>query len=1078
VEEFWRNAKDLLLVDSNKFRQKVNSFNHRLITKDARRRLEHYAQHKGFQPEAVALAAPACYTLCMWLHAMLRLDSTVITTVDPLTRQLDYAKQWLMEKKALLAEHIKSTVAVGQSLNMLEYRKELLQQSVDSAKTQLENSECTLTHLNEMHANVKLHENKWNNKVDFLYEILNNAMGDSMLTAGLVAYGGLLGWSPRGELMRRWKAEMCRQQMAHTPYFRLTRFCLPRAAAPFHAATGLPPGEHALENAMLVMQSWRWPLLFDPQGLGRKWLLNLVARKCPAPTGSPEVCVTLPELVNMDMEEASVGWKRAGIAYDREVLLKDCVEQGKLLLIQLSTDRLDRSLLAPLLKLRRMDKDKEGAEVSEMVDCKEGAVKMHKDFRLVLLLPQVSMEEACAAMAHLGNAVNPIDFVLTPESLVAQLLTRVQAVKAPEAEIAYQAALVTMQLVKNLGRAAEAEVLKQCAGVRKGLLDDENFIGQLFVCRDQIIALKQQAEEQRIEEVRREAERLTLRQLVASSALIWFSLCDMVRVHPIYHYSLQAFLSLFQRCLENDEEAALEDDAVASILSNKTGAAAMKFAFGATVVAVKKPKVAPITEIEEAGVVVGHVVEGDFQAVKETEEGETSGVGTGPSELTDNTVSVYTLEERMFGCFFERLGRCLLARHRVIFGVTIVVRSLQAKGQVTQAEWQTFLRSPAVARTISVESLAPAWRPRVWDSDAKSTGSLSAYDGLSINPEEEHRAARLSTLVEEEEEEEHRAAGGSERVEITPTTSINSSGTMVILNTAFASGSKGWAFLKSVVRRNAIVKMFDATCPGWISVGAWAELESVGRVVDGMRALLGGKAHDGGLMGGLEDESAWREWINHLDPFSCPLPGGWDAAAPPLTLRRLLLLRCLHPPGVVLGMKRFIACHLGEQYTSKAEPFDMVKAEAAAMPWTPLLCLHEPGTSPVHHISLLAERMDVGMLQVLSSGPKLSTPKCLKAVRAAASKGQWVLLENCHLAVPGTMPAIMNLVAALRNEGVLNCTSGSTFKLWLATALVPHTHPMPAELLNDTLRSVLVAFGVKGCRDVAFRDKGCRVVGL
>jgi hypothetical protein len=58
-------------------------------------------------------------------------------------------------------------------------------------------------------------------QVTSLQQRLSTLLGDSILAAALVAFGGMLSWPQKLAAVKRWTASMCKHKLPHTPEFSL-----------------------------------------------------------------------------------------------------------------------------------------------------------------------------------------------------------------------------------------------------------------------------------------------------------------------------------------------------------------------------------------------------------------------------------------------------------------------------------------------------------------------------------------------------------------------------------------------------------------------------------------------------------------------------------------------------------------------------------------------------------------------------------------------------------------------------------------------------------------------------------------
>lgn len=126
--------------------------------------------------------------------------------------------------------------------------------------------------------------------------------------------------------------------------------------------------------------------------------------------------------------------------------------------------------------------------------------------------------------------------------------------------------------------------------------------------------------------------------------------------------------------------------------------------------------------------------------------------------------------------------------------------------------------------------------------------------------------------------------------------------------------------------------------------------------------------------------------------------------------------------------------------------FDLQACFALSEAEVPLIFVL-PGNDPLAPVRRLAheKRKWEGMKKIsLGQG---TGPAARRAIEEGKQKGNWVLLENCHLA-PSWMPVLERLVEAL-GSGESNCHP--SFRLWLTTYSSPH---FPALVLQNGVKIV------------------------
>ena len=238
-------------------------------------------------------------------------------------------------------------------------------------------------------------------------------------------------------------------------------------------------------------------------------------------------------------------------------------------------------------------------------------------------------------------------------------------------------------------------------------------------------------------------------------------------------------------------------------------------------------------------------------------------------------------------------------------------------------------------------------------------------------------------------------------------------------------------FLVGVVPDKAIVDNFplpDKVRNANITEKAWGNVVMMEHDLDvvfaGVRDHVTANADD------------WAAFLVSDSPHSEPLPGEWDTKLS--KFQRLLLVRLLREEKVSFAVKVYVADTIGDYYT-ESPPFDLEGAYADSTAVSPLIFILSPGADPTDYLLSLAESKGKSGsgLRIISLGQGQG-PIAEKAISQAQQGGDWVCLQNCHLAV-SWLSKLEQLVETMQNEpeGV-----NSDFRLWL-TSMPSRNFPVP-----------------------------------
>jgi dynein heavy chain len=232
-------------------------------------------------------------------------------------------------------------------------------------------------------------------------------------------------------------------------------------------------------------------------------------------------------------------------------------------------------------------------------------------------------------------------------------------------------------------------------------------------------------------------------------------------------------------------------------------------------------------------------------------------------------------------------------------------------------------------------------------------------------------------------------------------------------------------------------------CPELLSSSAWPLVADL----DAAHPAFGGIARSFAA-----DPAAWQAFIDARDPVTeeafAALPGRFGrkesaaaaaaAAAAPTdgppkgltTWQRIMLLRALREEKLVFALRALIVEELGSEYL-EFPPFDLDGAYKDSGPVTPVIFVLSPGADPT--AALLAFAKTKGMdkrLHMVSLGQGQG-PRAEALMKQASRDGDWVCLQNCHLAA-SWMPAFERLQDAALEAGASDVSAD--YRLWLTSA--------------------------------------------
>jgi dynein heavy chain len=183
----------------------------------------------------------------------------------------------------------------------------------------------------------------------------------------------------------------------------------------------------------------------------------------------------------------------------------------------------------------------------------------------------------------------------------------------------------------------------------------------------------------------------------------------------------------------------------------------------------------------------------------------------------------------------------------------------------------------------------------------------------------------------------------------------------------------------------------------------------------------------------LDNGKQWEDYFNDNYMVSSQMPCGLQKSLTPF--QRLLVIRTLRENFTIFGMREVVREGLGETFTA-SPPADITGAFSSSMAGTPIILVLSAGADPTAALLKLAkDRGYDERLHILSLGQGQG-PKAEKLLTLGRETGDWVCLQNCHLAA-SWMPALERLQELQKIDQI-----DPDYRLWL-TSMPSKTFPTP-----------------------------------
>jgi dynein heavy chain len=513
ILDYWIPSKKLL-GDMN-FLKDLIAFDKDNLNQAAIMKIKKEYLTDEFNPSKVAKASSAAEGLCKWVLAMVKYDE-IKKVVAPKEEKLSLAEQELAVLNKALAEK------QGQ-LRMVEERLENLNQNLQDTTDKKNNLErevdlCgkKLVRAQKLIGGLGGEKTRWTQAASDLQAIYDNLLGDVLISSGVIGYLGPFIATFRDECVKDWIKYSKSKKIAcsDADKYSLSNTLGEPIKIQQWNINGLPKDSFSIDNAVIVFNSKRWPLMIDPQSQANNWIKN----------SEKDNKLSIIKLTDTDMMRK----------------LENAIQFGTPLLLENVGEELDPSLEPILLR----SVFKQGGV--EMIKLGDNIIEYSKDFRFYITTKLRNPHY----LPEVATKVNLLNFMITLEGLEDQLLGIVVAKERQELEEERQALIVTSAQNQKALKDVEDKILFTLSS-DGNILEDETAIQTLDnakVIADDINK-KQKIGLETAKKI--ESSRLEYKPIAQHSSTLFFCLTDLPNIDPMYQYSLQWFINLYKNSIQD-----------------------------------------------------------------------------------------------------------------------------------------------------------------------------------------------------------------------------------------------------------------------------------------------------------------------------------------------------------------------------------------------------------------------------------------------------------------------------------------------------------------------------------------------
>ncbi|XP_069582586.1 dynein axonemal heavy chain 14 [Ranitomeya imitator] len=506
----WPTAK-LLLRDQGFLKNLVN-LDKDSIPEKVFSNLKKYSSIPDFTPQTVGAVSTACRSLCQWVlalehyHEVQKMVIPKQERVQEAQEALNLANERLKQKQASLALVEEHQRRLEKQYNDSVAEKDHLAFRKQLTTKRLARASVLIAALDEEKV-------RWKESVESLELRLKGIIGDVLVSAAFIVYCGVFTSEYRAQLMGQW-LEFCKtyEILVSEDYSFIHAMAAESEVRCWHRE-GLPPDPYSIENAILVKNGQRWPLLIDPHGQAYKWICQMEGRKL------------------RQVQASDPGYMK---------VLETAIRLGEPILIQDVPEDIDPSLKPVLEKEIHL---RAGQDVIHLGDAE---IEYNGNFRLYMSTQNPNPHFLPAVCI----SVTLINFTVTYKGLEEQLLSSVVTQEQPQLEAQRSRILESIAADLSTLRGLEEQSLTLLQKTEGHLLDDEDLINTLQ--KSKVTAKdvsKRMRDSGKTEEIIESARGIYL-PVAQRGAVLYFVVADLTHLNYMYQFSLHWFHQVFVEAIK------------------------------------------------------------------------------------------------------------------------------------------------------------------------------------------------------------------------------------------------------------------------------------------------------------------------------------------------------------------------------------------------------------------------------------------------------------------------------------------------------------------------------------------------
>ena len=514
----WKAAKSTVMNKIDAFLDNLINYDKDNIHENCLKAVRPYLDDPEFQPDFIRAKSLAAAGLCSWAVNIVSYYE-VFCTVEPKRLALAQANAELAAAREKLRLITNKLAALEADLAKLTAEFEKATNEKLKCQQEAEMTAKTIELANRLVGGLAAENVRWAESIKNFKTQELTLPGDVLLTTAFVSYVGCFTKLYRLDLMDGHWIPFLKGLKSPIP---VTEGLDPLSLLTDDAQVaswnneGLPSDRMSSENATILTNCERWPLMIDPQLQGIKWIKTRYGA---------------------DLKIIRLGQKGYLDAIEK------AVSNGDVVLIENIGETVD-PVLDPLIGRNTIKKGR-------AIKMGDKEVDYHPEFKLILQTKLANPHYQPEMQAQ----TTLINFTVTRDGLEDQLLAAVVSKERPDLEKLKGDLTRQQNQFKITLKELEDSLLARLSAAEGNFLGDYALVENLEHTKRTAAEIEVKAEQAKKTEIDINLARENYRPAAARASLLYFILNDLNKINPMYQFSLKAFSVVFEKAIDKAEPA-------------------------------------------------------------------------------------------------------------------------------------------------------------------------------------------------------------------------------------------------------------------------------------------------------------------------------------------------------------------------------------------------------------------------------------------------------------------------------------------------------------------------------------------